>query len=659
MRRLPFVPGLAVAFAVTVGVLGPNIVASRALAQDATPSDQSLPVDSVDASAYPTVKVVVKSPNSVSTQALNASNFVVTEAGETQAVKMVRLPTTELSVVLVIDTSKSMEGAALESARNAAKAFVAALPADVPVAVVGFGNAPTVASPFGVDRTNTNAALSNLRARGNTTLYDAVLQAVALHQERASTADARKVIVLLTDGGDTRSKSSLGDASSALGSSGATLTAIALSTRETDQAALASLASSASAGSVLSADDPAALDSVFKGVADSVLNQFELSWTSSHHGAADIAIDLTVDQRVFHSNQGVEYPPAPPVADVAVEPPIVVAPQPALIVLARPNDRWLWTVGIAAGFGSLLCAWAALVWPRGVKRRLAGEYSASMGMAQAPVRLAGFGPLGSSVLLSQLVRSADRFLRQRDTKRRVLGLLERAGMTMQPSELAVLSGLIAVVSGGVFLALFGVTMALIAAAGSVVLLYLRIRLRADKRSKQFGEQFDSTLQIMSNSLKAGYGISQAIDTVSREAEAPTRDEFRRVVRETQLGMDQVEALEACANRVQSQDLVWVTDAVAINRNVGGNLTELFAAVAETIRARHRLSRQVTALSAEGKVSARILVAMPFLVVMWLSFTNRSYVRELFRGPGPTLVMVALACMTFGYFWLRRITRVEY
>jgi tight adherence protein B len=631
--------------------------ATSAAAQDATPPDQPLPVESVDVSAYPTVKVVVKSP-STSSASVDEQSFVVTEAGERQTFRMVRLPTTELSVVLVIDTSKSMEGDALTAARNAAKTFVAELPAEVPVAVVGFGNVPTVASQFGVDRAKTDAALTALRARGNTTLYDAVIRAVALHAERAAAPDARKVIVLLTDGGDTRSKSSLGDASAALGNSGVTLTAIALATRETDQSALSSLASSATAGEVLSADDPGALESVFKGVADSVLNQFELTWTSSHHGAADIAIDLTIDQITYHSVEGVDCPAAV-VVDAAVEPPVVVAPQPALIVLAPPDDRWLWMVGIGAGFGSLFFAWVALVWPRGAKRRLAGEYSASGAGTQAPARLAGFGPFGSSVLLAQLVRATDRFLRSRDTKSRVLGLLERAGMTMQPSELAVLAGLIGVVSAGFALALFGVMMSVLAALSSMFLLYLRIRLRADKRSSQFKDQFDSTLQIMSNSLKAGYGISQAIDTVSREAETPTRDEFRRVVRETQLGMDQVIALEACAKRVQSQDLVWVTDAIAINRNVGGNLTELFAAVAETIRARHRLSRQVTALSAEGKVSARILVAMPFLVMMWLSLSNRSYVRELFRGPGPMLLITALSCMTFGYFWLRRITRVEY
>ncbi len=635
-------------------------VASGAVDEGAS---SPLSISSINADNYPNVKVVATAPSLFSSQKISAANFRVIEGGESQAISATRLPSAELSVVLVIDTSKSMEGAALAAARLAAKAFVAVLPADVPVAIVGFGNTPTVASAFGTDRGITNAALAKLTARGNTTLYDAVIRAIGLLGERDSGAEYRKVVVLLTDGGDTRSVASLAEATSALRSSNVSLQAIALATRETDQAALASLASSAN-GTVVSATDPAALDGVFKGVADSVLNQYELSWVSLHGGPTSIEVELAVDQSVYQAKTLAAFPAKPSVAEPVGEKDTVViaAPTPVdqPILAALPNDRWLWVVGVLTGFAALFFAWMALMWPRDARRRLAGEYSTiAVAMGEGVPTTGRFGILGRSVLFSRAVKAGNRTLRRRDPKRRLLGLLERAGSSVLPEEAAVVSGLVAVVSAAVIFFLAGPLAAVIGAIISVFGLIAWIRMRADKRSKLFTEQFESTLQIMSNSLKAGYGITQAIDTVAREAEAPTRDEFRRVVREAGLGMDQIVALEACAVRMKSQDLEWVTDAIAVNREVGGNLTELLAAVSETIRARHRLGRQVSALSAEGKISARILLSMPLLVFGWLFLTNRSYARELFSGPGPILLVAAGVSMTIGSLWLRRIIRVEY
>ena len=103
----------------------------------------------------------------------------------------------------------------------------------------------------------------------------------------------------------------------------------------------------------------------------------------------------------------------------------------------------------------------------------------------------------------------------------------------------------------------------------------------------------------------------------------------------------------------------MTDAIAVNREVGGNLAELFEGVSETIRLRTKLGRQVKALSAEGRLSAKFLIALPFAVFAWFSVTNRSYVHELYTGIGPLLLIGGAVLMVIGYFWTRRIVQIDY
>lgn len=607
-----------------------------------------LPVERIDLAAYPNVKAIITAPRRASVDTLTAGNFRIVEGNAVRPITVTRLATSELAVVLVMDTSQSMSGAAMGAAQQAAKAFVQTMPAGVPVAVVGFANAPTVQSPFTTDHAATVAALSTLRAKGNTTLYDAVLKAVALHAQRPSQPNARKVMVLLTDGGDTRSVASLSDVSAALGASGISLSAIALATRESDLASLSVLASSAG-GKVVSASDPAALQGVFGAISDSVLNQYEVAWTAKSRGATRVSIDLAAKDATYRAIQTIGFPrlapaPTPSNAPSPISPSLRVNAPPS--VSTAGSDRLWLLLGVGAGFAALLTAAAVTLWPRAPRRRLAAEY----GRAAAP-ELSSF--------TKRMVRLTDRFLQRGGRQLSLQRLLERAGLKTEPATALVFAGAVGFCALALGLMFGNFLLALLFAVAAVGLLYLIVLQKAERRSDLFQEQFETTLQIMSNSLKAGYGISQAIDTVARESDAPTNEEFRRVVRETRLGMDQIVALENCAHRVKCDDLLWLTDAISVNRDVGGNLTELFAGVAVTLRARSRLARQVMALSAEGRLSAKIMIALPFLVIAWTSIVNRRYLEELFRGVGPYLLLAAIGLMTTGYLWTRRIVRVDY
>jgi tight adherence protein B len=153
---------------------------------------------------------------------------------------------------------------------------------------------------------------------------------------------------------------------------------------------------------------------------------------------------------------------------------------------------------------------------------------------------------------------------------------------------------------------------------------------------------------------------QALDAVARESEAPTSDEFHRVVVETRLGRDVADAIESMAERVGSEDFDWVVQAIAIHRQVGGDLAQVLDNVYATIRDRNRIRRQVRALSAEGRLSAIILFVMPFAMLAVISVLNPGYVEELTNSSvGITMLIVAGALLAVGGLWLKRIVRLVF
>jgi tight adherence protein B len=196
----------------------------------------------------------------------------------------------------------------------------------------------------------------------------------------------------------------------------------------------------------------------------------------------------------------------------------------------------------------------------------------------------------------------------------------------------------------------------------VVLLlpFLILNMRIAGRLRKFHEQLPDTLQLISGSLKAGYSFNQAISMVVEETMPPTSDEFRRVLSEIRMGLQEREAMENMAERMKSEHLDWVVMSVNIQREVGGNLAEVMEIIANTIRERDTVIRQVKALTSEGRLSAYILIALPILLAIVLSFINREYISLLFTSVlGWIMMGIAIILMIIGIFWIIKIVRVEY
>jgi tight adherence protein B len=164
---------------------------------------------------------------------------------------------------------------------------------------------------------------------------------------------------------------------------------------------------------------------------------------------------------------------------------------------------------------------------------------------------------------------------------------------------------------------------------------------------------------MASSLRAGHSFLQAIDTVSKEIQEPAASEFVRVVAEIRLGRPVEEALEAMADRVGSPDFRWAVLAVNIQREVGGNLAEILDTVADTLRERATMRRQVKVLTAEGRLSAYVLVALPFAIALYMTAVNPDYIGLLVTTTlGLFMLGTAAVLIIIGVFWMRKIVNID-
>jgi tight adherence protein B len=251
-------------------------------------------------------------------------------------------------------------------------------------------------------------------------------------------------------------------------------------------------------------------------------------------------------------------------------------------------------------------------------------------------------------------------LAQRRWDRALASALEQAGLRRSPAEFVVLTASAGTVSVLVGVLLGSPGLALLLALATPLAAVLMLRMRKGRRQRQFADQLDDTLQLVAGGLRAGHSLLRAVDAVSHEADSPTREEFARIVNETRLGRDLNDALENVAVRMKSEDFGWVAQAIGIHREVGGDLAEVLDQVGATIRERNQLRRQVQALSSEGKMSAYVLMALPFVVTGILFFTTPAYVAQFGESPlGFVLIAVAVVMLTVGALWLRKVVSFSF
>jgi tight adherence protein B len=201
--------------------------------------------------------------------------------------------------------------------------------------------------------------------------------------------------------------------------------------------------------------------------------------------------------------------------------------------------------------------------------------------------------------------------------------------------------------------------AIVGVAIGVIGPFMFLNIRESRRRNAFLAALPDTLQLIAGSLSAGYSLPQAVDVVVKEGNPAIAGEFNRALVETRLGQSVEDSLEGIATRMRSEDFGWVVMAIRIQRDVGGNLSEVLTTVADTLRDRERIRRQVDVLSAEGRLSAVILGGLPLLFAVYLITVRPDYIKVLWNDNiGITLLILGGVLLTVGILWLRKVVRVE-
>ena len=270
------------------------------------------------------------------------------------------------------------------------------------------------------------------------------------------------------------------------------------------------------------------------------------------------------------------------------------------------------------------------------------------------------GSLQKSALIQRAVALTEQVADNQGFLTRAEGALERANMPLRAGEALFFYLIIVVVV--TLLALFYtrnfVGGLLIGGLGAMIPITV-VNRRAKKRRKKFLAQLPDTLSLLAGTLKAGYSLMQGVEAVAQEVEDPMGIELRRVVTEARLGRPLEDSLEASALRMDSPDFAWAVMAIGIQREVGGNLSELLMTVADTMVQRERLRRDVQSLTAEGRVSAVVLAALPLGLGVIMYVLNPDYTGTLFTdGLGIGMLVVAGVSMLIGFLWMKKIITIE-
>jgi tight adherence protein B len=254
---------------------------------------------------------------------------------------------------------------------------------------------------------------------------------------------------------------------------------------------------------------------------------------------------------------------------------------------------------------------------------------------------------------------ADKALSGTSMIHKIQVMLGEAGWSLRPGEFAATMAAATFAFGGAMWMLGGLPAALIACftvpLGSIAWLGAKGR----RRTRKIEDELPSVLQLLAGSLESGSSVLHSLELAASEGQEPLASEFGRVVAETRVGRPLVESLEAMATRIGSRDVEWTVEAIRIQHTTGGKLADTLRVLADFMRSRVEVRGEVRALSAEARLSAKVLTALPFLVGGYFLAFRRDYLNPLFNTSGGRwMLIIAGVGIALGSMWMRRIVRIE-
>jgi tight adherence protein B len=636
---------LAVA-AGTLATLGAFLIAPMASGQG---RESMLAVRGIDGTDNENVKVTFLYTGTPQ----ELEDLTIREDGQAKKInELTNLSKTDqgLRTVYVVDTSGSMgDDGALSDVKKGLKSMAQNLPEGDEVAIVSFNDAVVLETGFTDNNAQLDEAIDGLVAPrdGKGATWDGVRKATQL---LATPSDLQPNIVLITDGQDDASKTHVDDARASVVTSGAAFFAVELDhAGGTDTAAVQSIMDR-TGGAGFAASKGKGTAKAFEDLAATLQSQYVASYSSdATQGQVDVTVSVGNLERQASYVAGANVQGAA-TAEV-VEPPTGFGPEWLRGKLGGAVGLAL--VGLAVGLGAYALA------------SLASSTDESLNAVLRPYSEGPVvgdemdGQLAQTALLQRAVELTEEFAERQGFLVKVERALERADLPLRAAEALFFYAAGALLVSLLALALGGFTMGLIVMGLTILVPPAAVNFLAAKRGKKFQSALPDTLNLLSGSLRAGYSLLQGVEAVSKEVADPMGQELRRVITEARLGREIEDSMDAVAERMGSADFAWAVMAIRIQREVGGNLSELLLTVADTMVHRERLRRDISALTAEGKISAIILGLLPVGLGAFMWMSNPVYMKPLGATTmGHVLLGISLVSLLLGFAWMKKIINIK-
>lgn len=615
----------------------------------ATENTTSLRIHKTDITDYPVIKLELGLSDS---DELNVFN--ISENGyRIENVDAKRLDEkSRVAVTLLIDVSGSMAGQRLVDAKKAANWFVEQIKDGDLVSVIAFSSGVQKLSDFTGNKAVLQKAVSSLQAKGETALYDALAFSFA---ESKKQSIKRQSVILLSDGGDTASRLSGNGIAELASNSDVPVQAIMFKSNESNPEILKQIALN-SGGHLFDAPDSESLFRLYSNLARDINNRYRVSYRSISSG--NIKIDVKAGNRygdkTYLASISAKIKRSLAAMQVKEEKPVkinIVAPvNPLIIGLFAFMSVCLLVLVLSSVFQPSRNLLAKQLEFYDRLHEAKTETTASINDER---KLLSTFKAVTDIMAKNLLASYG----FTELTRKKLG---QAGLALKPNEYMVahillvilVSVLISIMSGNTAL-----TILVILILAIVPLLIIEVLIQ--KRRAKFNDQLPEMLDFVANSMSVGLGLHQAIISCSKETGSPMSDELTKINKQVEFGASLIGALATSSEQLDNENFNIVVMGISIQQETGGNLSEILSNIATNLREKEAVKRQIKVLTSEGRLSATILIALPFIEGAVLYILNPEYMSLLFTSAtGLLMLALALFLLTMGILWLKKIVSLE-
>ncbi len=638
---------LVALIALVLALLAPAASAQTEFAQDTPPSGPAVLVANAIDATEPVTEVMLLA-DVYDAKLGDVGVMIDDQAVEVKAVQRATASGRTLEMVYVLDSSNRLaRGDVFDDMRAAVVESIASLPEGTIISVVDAGDTAVLRVEKTTDKAGAIDSVNLMAMSGGSKLFNALDRAAALIDP---TQDHISTIVVFSGGIDTGSTAQPEGIQSALIGSEAQLISVRYQGGEAQLDDIVTKTGGLTLGVDSEAEVEVVMGRALVAASDRLLVRYD--------GSTDVT-------RIFNTtisagSASVSYSHA---GGIKLTKPVSFPPraviEPSGFAFFRSNMGLYVALGLAfAAIGLTVFSLGSLF--AGGETSLDGLISRYSGDSLGDELDDEESAIVQTALVRRAVEMSESFAENRGFLLKVEEMLERAKVPLRAGEAMGLWSVGVLVSGALGMVIAGGLIGglIFAVLGGFLQLFA-LRFKAKRRMRQFEKQLPDALQLLAGTLRAGYSLPQGLEAVSREISDPMGFELRRVMTEARLGRELEDALASAADRLSSPDFAWAVMAIAIQREVGGNLNELLMTVSDTMVQRERLKGEVAALTAEGKASTVLLGGMPPGLGVVMYIMNSEYMGLLFTETlGKIMLGGGLLLMAIGMAWMKKVMTIN-